>query len=290
MSREVPAKVFEFLRELGVYQGRDVEGALRGLSLRHVDTNVAGARVDWNDLAVFMNRMFDGLSVQEMEKAGEDYVRVNAWIQMALAFFGTPRLLYFGVAEMTKALGFFPHMRTDVELQEASLHIEFHLPETFEPCPFFFHGTTGEYRQMNTLFGKPQAHVEAHTTGRSGIYEIFFTDAPTALDRIFKTGINAYDGVAGEFRRLLLAATGTSASSAEASLNVIQMQKSHGLTLAEARVASRLAKGRSVPEIGLDLKISTGTVRSHLKASYAKTGARSQAELVRIVLGGQTTQ
>lgn len=52
--------------------------------------------------------------------------------------------------------------------------------------------------------------------GRSGVYEIFFTDAPTALDRIFKTGINAYDGVAGEFRRLLLAAIGTSVSPAVA--------------------------------------------------------------------------
>lgn len=55
------------------------------------------------------------------------------------------------------------------------------------------------------------------------------------------------------------------------------------LTPAEARVASLLAEGRSVEEIGGQLKIATNTVRRHLKSVFSKTGAHRQAELVSLL-------
>ncbi|MFO8074173.1 MAG: helix-turn-helix transcriptional regulator [Polyangia bacterium] len=57
-----------------------------------------------------------------------------------------------------------------------------------------------------------------------------------------------------------------------------------GLTHAEARVASLLAAGRSVAEIGDELAIASNTVRAHLKQIYAKTGTRRQSELVGLLL------
>ncbi|HXF47297.1 MAG TPA: LuxR C-terminal-related transcriptional regulator [Burkholderiaceae bacterium] len=53
-----------------------------------------------------------------------------------------------------------------------------------------------------------------------------------------------------------------------------------GLTPAEARVLALLLQSQSPREIAAALQIATTTVRSHLKALYAKTGTRRQAELI----------
>jgi DNA-binding CsgD family transcriptional regulator len=64
------------------------------------------------------------------------------------------------------------------------------------------------------------------------------------------------------------------------------LRRLHGLTASEADVAERLLAGRSVEEIGADLDTSVHTSRTHLKRILAKTGVRSQAELVRLLLRG----
>jgi DNA-binding CsgD family transcriptional regulator len=57
----------------------------------------------------------------------------------------------------------------------------------------------------------------------------------------------------------------------------------YGLTLAEARVALHAASGRSVADIGAQLKISPNTVKTHLRRVFAKTGVHRQAELASII-------
>jgi DNA-binding CsgD family transcriptional regulator len=57
-----------------------------------------------------------------------------------------------------------------------------------------------------------------------------------------------------------------------------------GLTRTEARVAIALARGATSNEIAERIGVRANTVRWHLKQIYAKTGARRQAELVRLVL------
>jgi DNA-binding CsgD family transcriptional regulator len=58
----------------------------------------------------------------------------------------------------------------------------------------------------------------------------------------------------------------------------------YGLTPAEAKVAAGLAEGRTSAEIAARHSVSIGTLRNQLKAVFFKTGARRQAELVRLVL------
>ncbi|HZZ77939.1 MAG TPA: helix-turn-helix transcriptional regulator [Gemmataceae bacterium] len=55
------------------------------------------------------------------------------------------------------------------------------------------------------------------------------------------------------------------------------------LTEAESRVAARLAKGRGIDDIADELRLSNETVRSQLKAVFAKTNTHRQAELVALV-------
>jgi len=57
-----------------------------------------------------------------------------------------------------------------------------------------------------------------------------------------------------------------------------------GLLPSEARLAWAIAQGRSLAEAADDLGLTIETVRNYSKKIYAKTGARGQAELVRIIL------
>lgn len=55
------------------------------------------------------------------------------------------------------------------------------------------------------------------------------------------------------------------------------------LTMAEAQVALEASLGRSVSAIGLRLRVSPNTVKTHLRRVFAKTGVRGQAELVGLI-------
>lgn len=61
-----------------------------------------------------------------------------------------------------------------------------------------------------------------------------------------------------------------------------QLGAGFGLTAAETRVVERLLQGESLREACVALGITENTGRTHLKAVFAKTGARSQADLVRL--------
>lgn len=58
------------------------------------------------------------------------------------------------------------------------------------------------------------------------------------------------------------------------------------LTPAEARLARRLAEGRSLKEAAAEFGVSINTVRMQLRNVFAKTGTRRQADLVRLMFGG----
>jgi DNA-binding CsgD family transcriptional regulator len=61
---------------------------------------------------------------------------------------------------------------------------------------------------------------------------------------------------------------------------LIQM---HGLTATEARLAAHLADGGSVAGYAQLFDVSVGTVRSQLKAVFAKTGVNRQSALAALV-------
>ena len=61
------------------------------------------------------------------------------------------------------------------------------------------------------------------------------------------------------------------------------LERLHGLTAAEARVALRIARGQSSREVAATLRISVNTVRAHLRAVFGKTGVTRQAQLASLV-------
>jgi DNA-binding CsgD family transcriptional regulator len=59
--------------------------------------------------------------------------------------------------------------------------------------------------------------------------------------------------------------------------------RSLGFSPSEARVAQRLVQGRTLAEAARDLSMAHNTARAHLRNIFAKTRARSQVELVRML-------
>ena len=64
----------------------------------------------------------------------------------------------------------------------------------------------------------------------------------------------------------------------------VLLQHLYGLTPAEARVAALLTDGLTLDEIGAHLGTATATVRNQLKQVFAKTGARRQGDLIRLIM------
>ena len=64
------------------------------------------------------------------------------------------------------------------------------------------------------------------------------------------------------------------------------LRRRHGLTLAETRVATRIARGECPAEIAPALGVRISTVRTHLKHIFVKTGTQRQSALVRRLLTG----
>jgi len=64
------------------------------------------------------------------------------------------------------------------------------------------------------------------------------------------------------------------------------LRELHGLSTAEAEVASRLFAGHSVEETAQILGLSTNTIRTQLKHVFAKCGVQSQAELLHLLALG----
>jgi DNA-binding CsgD family transcriptional regulator len=56
-----------------------------------------------------------------------------------------------------------------------------------------------------------------------------------------------------------------------------------GFSPSEARIAQRLVQGRTLAEAARDLGVAHNTARAHLRSIFAKTRARSQVELVRML-------
>ncbi len=63
-----------------------------------------------------------------------------------------------------------------------------------------------------------------------------------------------------------------------------QLEQLFGLTGSEARLALALSQGRTITEGAGDVGLTIETARNYSKRIYSKTGARGQADLVRIIL------
>jgi DNA-binding CsgD family transcriptional regulator len=68
-----------------------------------------------------------------------------------------------------------------------------------------------------------------------------------------------------------------------------QMRDFYNLTAAQAKIAGAVYNGQSVGEAAKKLNISINTARTHMRNIYAKTGVKTQTELISLLTSGLKT-
>lgn len=68
-----------------------------------------------------------------------------------------------------------------------------------------------------------------------------------------------------------------------------QLSDLYGFTKAQARLAAKLFHGQTINEAAEALHISVNTARTHMRGIYARTGVRTQAELLGMLSSGLTS-
>lgn len=277
--REVPAILYDLMRQTFESHGVETTPPLAGLALATVEPRW-GERVDWDELAVFMNRCAEGLTEQEQEALGERYLTINRYVGLLVRTAISPSLflrLWWSLGQAC-----FPHM--DVGMRKLSarrLHAWAVLPSEYRECPVYFRATAGEARTVTGFLGIGESEVEADLGPRHGHYYITLPHVQgmepperevreaTALERMFAFMVGADE---------------------PSPLGERDLQGRWELTPMEARVALGVGRGHALREIAHELGIGVETVRTHLKRVYAKTGARRQAELTRMVISRGTSE
>jgi DNA-binding CsgD family transcriptional regulator len=64
-----------------------------------------------------------------------------------------------------------------------------------------------------------------------------------------------------------------------------QLQRTYGLTFAEARLASNLSNGMSIDEFQDRYHVTRNTIKTQLRSCYQKTKTTGQVSLIRLILG-----
>ena len=133
--------------------------------------------------------------------------------------------------------------------------------------------TALEARLAEALLFAPSLEVAAAAAG------VGRETARDALRRInAKAGVRRTPELIARLISLMCEVQGSGGGDAEVA------QAAFGLTSAEARATAIVAGGASVPEAAQSLGVSAGTVRSHVKAALAKTGAKGIKDLARLLV------
>ena len=265
--REVPAKLYGFLTSNARACGLDVARASRGLRLAMVDVDRVGERVDWDELALFLDRLYADVTDEEIIASGERLVEVHEWTRVMASVVLTARQLYGVAWEMAEPA--YPHLDLSVNAARDPLRVAVRIPPSHRACRSMLLCTIGEMRALPTLLGLPMARVRADVGSRHGVYEIHVPEAASGSD---EGPAPALDHISGEVLELLHRSLRADCCGPMPAPSVLELQRAHGFTRAEARVAHRLAMGLGVSEVAASLGVSRNTVLRDPHPLYAARG------------------
>lgn len=277
---------------LGLTTGRalglDVDGPLAGLSFTEADLRGGQAMVPWDDAARFWTRLRGPLSPAQVVAfmsqwtGSHPLIRVvsqltsstNAWLHV---YWTLSRGMNSSVPHMTYALGPTEHV------------LECRLAEGLTPCPAWFELTHHAACQAPTVCGDEP--LVTRSVEWSGSHLLARYAAPVEKDRAGRlqrasgvpyTSIFESLAILGEVGDGFLR-DGHFAFDPSVQAHVDEVAtfaRTLRVTLAEARVALKLAAGGTPATVAEELGVAVGTVRVHLRSLYEKTDTAGQRELV----------
>jgi DNA-binding CsgD family transcriptional regulator len=226
-------------------------------------TRPARCRIGWSDFVASIHRVTHAVRPAEQERLGELDMATNG-VMASLAATLSPGTFLELLVAPPRLVDTPLHVCVE-PLACGGFRVEARVLPRNEGCAPFFRMTAGRLRTATSLLGGHEDGFHSECSPWHGRYSI-----PALL------AVENEDS---------LEATPTSIRRRTTTRSlVLPLQRDHGLTRAEARVAERLAAGMTIPTIATSLGISVGTVRTHLKKAYVKVGVQRQVDLVRVVL------
>lgn len=253
--REVPALLFGFMRRTLDRYGVDTALLIEGSSLERVDVSKLGERVDWDELARFLNRCAEGLSAEEQERVGELYPVENRHFHAFVRAAVSPRILYRLAWKAAKPA--YPHMELDCWSVPGGVRVSMEMPPRYRGCPLFFRATVGECRTLPELLGLGPAEVEADVGSHHGRYLVRLPTSSSLLDDLEAVGRRVVEQTGWDLASL--------AGWLVAQERPWNANQAKGLGPLEARAALRLGQGASLAEIAAELGLSEPETRRCLE-------------------------
>jgi hypothetical protein len=270
--REVPASLFGFMCRVLERYGLETRSAFRGLALAEVDPSRFGERVDWDELAMFLNRCTEGLDPEAQEAMGELYPIENRYMHFAAQAVRSPRVFYRLLEYVTQAA--MPHMTVrSGTLDDGRIQFELSLPEHFVPCPVFFASTAGEFRTLTELFGRGRSHVEADVGPWHGRYRIQLPAADDA-DTPFEASQTRKDQVLEGLGRLFRWIVSQDVPSGE--VDAARLRREQGLSWLEAHVVLQVARGESIARTAANLGLPSDVVQRQVRRLEQKVAGSAR--------------
>lgn len=275
--REVPVLLFRSMRRMLERYGIQTAPCLEDLALARVPSWAVGGRVDWDDLAIFLERCTAHLAPEEQERVGELYPLENHFLQYLLRSTLSPRLLHRIGWESTKRA--FPHMDIGVdEITDQLVAIHMELPRTFRGSAFFFRGTVGECRTLTELLGLGPSHVVADVGPWHGRYVVRLPGAP-AEDARFESQRLLLDR-RWKLPTLIAWLFGHEEKEGSGAALLDRLEHAHGLSATEAVIVVRIGQGVSIPEVAHELGLSASELDHLLRREQERISDAVRAELV----------
>jgi len=255
-----------------------------GLTRAEID---GGRRVTWGEFSALMNAFGGSRTDDELMAFGEEYVKAFPGFREVAALFVSPARLYRFVVRASPR--YWSEMDFELEEEGARLfRVRAHVHPASAPNRPFFASSIGMFKNLGTIVDADPAPIEVH--GISAHHCAFTLEVPEPRDRRAREAESRLArelapigdemlAVAEPPERRQAAAKGQAPS-------VYELKVRWGFTVAEARLARRLALGMALKEAASDLGVRHETARSHLKRVMEKANVGRQVDLVRALLSG----
>jgi DNA-binding CsgD family transcriptional regulator len=263
----------------------DADRALREAGLAREDIE-RGKPVRWDEFSRLMNAFGESRSDDELVAFGEEYVHAFPGFREMASLFVSPTLLYRFVVRASPR--YWSELDFDVaEEGSRAFRVRAQSHAGSSANRPFFASSIGMFRNLATLVGAEPASVTVHgVSTHHCAFTLEVTPSKDLRERLREARVAREAGpVFDEMLALTAPPSERQAAATGLAPSVYELKVRWGFTVAEARLARRLAGGKSLQESARDLGIRHETARSHLKHVLEKTGVGRQADLVRTLLG-----
>jgi DNA-binding CsgD family transcriptional regulator len=272
---QVMRTLLQALERCGHEPLRFVDGgaeALRGLANPR-------ATVAWDELIEALERVADDAGRGEVARVAASFVALHPAPRRLHGFLLPPRLFFQALSSALARTACCQVRARDGA--NGRLELEVSLNDGCRPSQVFFEACGHALGALPRLLDFPRTRVQVvGVSPNGGHYRVTPGSARGLSLKVNEPHLSTISGL------LFDASHGAARPAARAQVpTVALLAERFELTRAEARVARRLAMGRSLKHIAKELEISSETARTHAKRAMQKTQTHRQAELVSVVLG-----